>query len=310
MLLHLLIGIIMLKDFAKLQTFIMVIKEKSFSKASAKLGISQPAVTQQIKFIEEYLDTKIVDRKKNGIVLTKEGEDLFRIALRLEKAIHNSEKELLKIINKEFTFVMGSSFSIGNYVLPNYLGEIKQRIGNEVFMNVGVSLEMIEQLKDKKIDVALIESPIFHEGIIYREWVEDELVVFSNQPLKKNLAADDLFGFDWICRDEESHTRRLTAEVFEEMGVQCSAFNVIGVLSSPTAIKESITHADRNTARPLVSIMSKHALKSEIENGTLYESRLKNHKITRNFYIAYLKERKHDAFVDNVVNFLLSFNKV
>ncbi len=310
MLLHLLIGIIMLKDFAKLQTFIMVIKEKSFSKASAKLGISQPAVTQQIKFIEEYLDTKIVDRKKNGIVLTKEGEDLFRIALRLEKAIHNSEKELLKIINKEFTFVMGSSFSIGNYVLPNYLSEIKQRIGNEVFMNVGVSLEMIEQLKDKKIDVALIESPIFHEGIIYREWVEDELVVFSNQPLKKNLAADDLFGFDWICRDEESHTRRLTAEVFEEMGVQCSAFNVIGVLSSPTAIKESITHADRNTARPLVSIMSKHALKSEIENGTLYESRLKNHKITRNFYIAYLKERKHDAFVDNVVNFLLSFNKV
>ncbi len=310
MLLHLLIGIIMLKDFAKLQTFIMVIKEKSFSKASAKLGISQPAVTQQIKFIEEYLDTKIVDRKKNGIVLTKEGEDLYRIALRLEKAIHNSEKELLKIINKEFTFVMGSSFSIGNYVLPNYLGEIKQRIGNEVFMNVGVSLEMIEQLKDKKIDVALIESPIFHEGIIYREWVEDELVVFSNQPLKKNLAADDLFGFDWICRDEESHTRRLTAEVFEEMGVQCSAFNVIGVLSSPTAIKESITHADRNTARPLVSIMSKHALKSEIENGTLYESRLKNHKITRNFFIAYLKERKHDAFVDNVVNFLLSFNKV
>ena len=54
-----------------------VIKEKSFSKASAKLGISQPAVTQQIKFIEEYLDTKIVERKKNGIKLTKEGEDLY-----------------------------------------------------------------------------------------------------------------------------------------------------------------------------------------------------------------------------------------
>jgi len=80
----------MLKDFAKLQTFLMVIKEKSFSKASAKLGISQPAVTQQIKFIEDYLDTKIVDRKKNGILLTKEGEDLYRIAQRLEKAIANS----------------------------------------------------------------------------------------------------------------------------------------------------------------------------------------------------------------------------
>ena len=300
----------MLKDFAKLQTFLMVIKEKSFSKASAKLGISQPAVTQQIKFIEDYLDTKIVDRKKNGIILTKEGEDLYRIAQRLEKAIHSSEKDLLKIINKEFTFVMGSSFSIGNYVLPNYLGDIKKRIDNEVFMNVDISSKIIEQLEDKKIDVALIESPIFKDGIIYREWVEDELVVFSNQPLKKHLTADDLLDCDWICRNEESHTRKLTSEVFDEMDVRCNIFNVIGVLASSTAIKESIIHADKDAERPLVSIMSRHVIQSELNNGTLYEARLKNHKISRHFYIAYLKDRKHDAFVDNVVNFLLSLNKI
>ena len=300
----------MLKDFAKLQTFLMVIKEKSFSKASAKLGISQPAVTQQIKFIEDYLDTKIVERKKNGIILTKEGEDLYRIATRLEKAIQNSEKELLKIINKEFTFVMGSSFAIGNYVLPNYLGEIKKRIDNEVFMNVDVSTNIIDQLEDKKIDVALIESPVFKDGIIYREWVEDELVVFANQPIKKHLAADDLLEFDWVCRNEDSHTRKLTSEAFDEIGVQCNSFNVIGVLASPTAIKEAILHADKNAERPLVSIMSRHVIKGELDNGTLFEARLKNHKITRNFYIAYLKDRKHDAFVDNVVNYLLTLNRV
>ena len=300
----------MLKDFAKLQTFLMVIKEKSFSKASAKLGISQPAVTQQIKFIEDYLDTKIVERKKNGILLTKEGEDLFRIATKLERAIHNSEKELIKIINKEFTFVMGSSFAIGNYVLPNYLGEIKKRIDNEVYMQVGLSAEIIDQLEDKKIDVALIESPIFRDGIIYREWVEDELVVFSNQPIQKHLRAEDLYDFDWICRDENSHTRKLTSEVFEEMGVQCNSFNVIGVLASPTAIKESILHADKNAARPLVSIMSRHVIQSEINNGSLFEARLKNYKIERKFYIAYTKDKKHDAFVDNVVSYLLSLHKV
>ena len=305
-----LIGIIMLRDFAKLQTFLMVIKEKSFSKASAKLGISQPAVTQQIKFIEDYLDTKIVERKKNGIVLTKEGEDLYRIAMRLEKAIQNSEKELLKIINKEFTFVMGASFAIGNYILPNYLGEIKKRIDNEVFMNVDLSCNVIEQLEDKKIDVALIESPVFKDGIIYREWVEDELVVFANQPIKKYLTADDLLEFDWICRNEDSHTRRLTSEVFEEMGVQCNNFNVLGVLGSPTAIKETIMNADKNAERPIVSIMSRHVVKHDIEKGTLYEGRLKGHKITRQLYIAYSKERKHDAFVDNVVNYLLALHRV
>ena len=54
----------MLNDFAKLETFLTVVREVFFSKASAKLGISQPAVTQQMKFIEDYLDVQIVDKKK------------------------------------------------------------------------------------------------------------------------------------------------------------------------------------------------------------------------------------------------------
>jgi len=300
----------MLKDFAKLNTFLTVIKEKSFSKASAKLGISQPAVTQQIKFIEEYLDTKIVERKKNGIKLTKEGEDLYRIAIRLDKAISSSEKELLKIINKEFTFILGASFAIGNYVIPPFIGKIKDKIDNEVYLRVGLSEDIIEQLEDKKIDIALIESPIFRDGIIYREWIEDELVIFSNQPLPKYLKREDMYKFDWICRDESSHTRKLTSEVFEEIGVECSSFNVIGVVGSPTAIKESILHADPNAPRPVVSVMSRNVIGEEIASGRLYEARIKNFNIKRKFYVAYSKERKHDAFIDNVVNFLLEIRSI
>ena len=52
--------------------------------------------------------------------------------------------------------------------------------------------------------------------------------------------------------------------------------------------------------------MSRHVIKSELENGTLFEARLKNHKISRNFYIAYLKERKHDAFIETVLNYLMT----
>ncbi len=296
----------MLKDFAKLQTFLTVVKEKSFSKASAKLGISQPAVTQQIKFIEDYLDTKIVERKKNGIKLTKEGEDLYRIANKLDKAISSSEKELLKIINKEFTFVMGASYSIGNYVLPNYLSNIKDKINNEVYIRVALSADIIDQLEDKKIDVALIESPVFRDGIIYREWAEDELVLFSNQPIPKQVKKEDLYKFDWICRDENSHTRKLTAEAFEELGVDCSSFNVLGVVASSTAIKETLMHTPRDSERPVVSIISRHVIADEIESGRLFEGRIRNYKISRKLYIASSKERKHDAFIDNVVNYLLT----
>lgn len=295
----------MLKDFAKLLTFLTVVKEKSFSKASAKLGISQPAVTQQIKFIEDYLDTRVVERKKNGIKLTKEGEDLYRIAVKLEKAILASEKDLLKIINKEFTFVVGASYAIGNYVLPTYLAALKEKISNEVHIHVAFSQDIITQLADKKIDIALIESPFIQEGIIYREWEEDELVIFSNQPIPRQLRKEDMYKFDWICRDEASHTRKLTAEVFEEIGVECSGFNVIGVVASSTAIKETVLRSPKNAERPVVSVMSRHVIQEEIEEGRLFEARIKNFKIKRKFYIAYTKERKHDAFIDNVVTYLL-----
>ncbi len=295
----------MLKDFAKLRTFLTVVKEKSFSKASAKLGISQPAVTQQIKFIEEYLDTQIVERKKNGIKLTKEGEDLYRIAVKLEKAINNSQKELLKIINKEFTFVLGASYAIGNYVIPAYLGAIKEKIHNEVYMHVGLSSEIIDELEDKKIDVALIESPVFRDGIIYREWMQDELVLFSNQPLPKFLKKEDFFEFDWICRDENSHTRKLVSEAFDELEIDCSSFNIIGVVQSPTAVKETILRSPKN-GRPVVSVISRHVIEDEIAEGKLYEARMRGFHVYRKFYIAYNKERKHDAFVTNVVEFLLT----
>ena len=295
----------MLKDFAKLHTFLTVVKEKSFSKASAKLGISQPAVTQQIKFIEDYLDTKVVERKKNGIKLTKEGEDLHRIAVRLEKAINSSEKELLKIINKEFTFIIGASNSIGNYILPKHLSKIKELINNEVYTGIDLSKVIIDQLEDKQIDMALIESPVMREGLIYREWLEDELVLFSNQPLPKNMKVEDFYECDWICRDEHSHTRKLTAEVFEELDADCSTFNIIGVVASPTAIKESVLRAPKS-GRPVVSVVSRHVIADEVSEGKLFEARIKNYKIHRKLFIVYSKERKHDAFVDNVVHFLSS----
>ena len=72
------------------------------------------------------MECKNVDRRKNGVRLTKEGEELYRVALKLDKYISQAEKELLRIINKQLTFIIGASFTIGNYILPDFLGEIKK----------------------------------------------------------------------------------------------------------------------------------------------------------------------------------------
>ncbi|HIP55765.1 MAG TPA: LysR family transcriptional regulator [Arcobacter sp.] len=296
----------MLSDFTKLNTFLTVIREKSFSKASAKLGISQPAVTQQMRYIEDYLDTKVLDRKKNGIGLTKEGEQLFIITQKLYKALTTAEQQLLGIINKDITFIFSTSKVIGDYILPTVLNDIKAKIDNEVSVNVGLSEDAITSLLDKKSDMALIESPVFEDGIIYREWIQDEIVIFSNQALPKKVKNENLTSYKWVCRDPNSHTRKLFKEYLEMSEFDdCDTFNVITESSSLTAIMQTVLHAPKDDI-PTVSIASYKAIEEYVHDGKLFITRLPKHTMKRTLYIAYLKERKHDAFIDTVLNYLIT----
>jgi len=297
----------MLKDFVKLETFLTVARERSFSKASAKLGISQPAVTQQIKFIEKYLACKIIERKKNGIKLTNEGDELYKIAMRLEKEINSSEKDILKIINKEITFRLGASDTIGTYIIPGQcLNTIGKAINNDIKLSISDSVNIIQALKDRKLDVGLIESPVIDNDLIYREWLEDELVVVSNVQVPKLLNTEDLYEFSWVCRDEASHTRRVVSEVFDELGVSCKDFDVLSEVSNTAAVLQTIKKANKDTDKPVVSIFSRHAVADEVEKGELFESRLRGYTMTRKFFIVYSKENKHNAYVDNVVDYILA----
>jgi len=297
----------MLKDFVKMETFLTVARERSFSKASAKLGISQPAVTQQIKYIENYLEAKIIDRKKNGIKLTPEGEELYKVVTQLEKAILVLEKDVLKIIKKEMTFRLAASYTIGSYVIPGEcLNTISESIGNDVVLNIDATDKIIRGLKERKFDVGLIESPIFDDDLIYREWFDDELVIFSNTQLSKTINTEELYEFKWICREEGSHTRKLITEVFEELGVSCKSFNVLSEVSNTTAALQSVKRAKIEDKQPTVSVISKHAIAEEVSRGELFESRIYGFPMTRKFYIVYSKENKNNVFIDNVVNYIIS----
>ncbi len=297
----------MLKDFTKLETFLTVVRERSFSKASAKLGISQPAVTQQIKFLETYLDTKIIERKKNGIRLTPAGEELYKIAVRLEKCIHDADADILRIINKKITFRLGTSFTIGNYVLPGEcLNTLSQVINNDVKLIIEVSRKIAEMVKNHEIDLGVIEAPVADDELIVREWREDELVVFSNVPLPKILRPEDLYEFKWVCREEGSQTRKVVSEAFEELGVSCRDFNVLSEVSNTTAVLQTIKRAKKDPEHPTVSIISHHAIAEEVQNGVFYEARLQGYTMKRKFYIVYHKDNKHNAYINNTVDFILS----
>lgn len=297
----------MLKDFVKIETFLTVVRERSFSKASARLGISQPAVTQKIKFIENYLDSKIIERKKNGIRLTSSGEELYKVAVRLEKCINTAEGSMLDIIGKKITFRLGASFTIGSYVVPGAcLNTLSEVIHNDINLFVGMSKDIVNRLKSKNLDLGLVETQVVDDDLVTREWKEDELVIFSNVRIPQILKPEDLYEFRWVCREESSNTRRIMADVFADIGVQCKSFDVLSEVSDTTAVLQTVMRAKKDSQKPVVSVISKYAIADKVQDGSLYEARFQGYKMNRHFYIVYHKDNKHNAYLNNTVDHILS----
>ncbi len=185
------------------------------------------------------------------------------------------------------------------------MNNLKENINNDVSINVSVSHKAIEDLLDKKIDMALVENYIPDENIIYREWMEDEIVIFSNQPLPPKAKAKDLLSYKWVCRNPDSHTRLIFKESLDKANYpDCDTFNVTSEVTSATTIVQTVLHSNKDE-EPTVSVVSRKAIESLLKADALYESRVGNQKMVRKLYIAYRKDRKHDAFIENVVDYLL-----
>ena len=296
----------MIKDFSKLKAFLTVTREKSFSKASVKLKISQPAVTQKIKSIEKYLGSSIFERKKSGLVLTPVGEDFYRVAESVEKEIIASEKNILNIMNKKMTFKLGASYTIGTCVVPgDCLNSMGNVINNSVVLSIADNDKIVEKLKEKKLDVGLMDSPVTDENIIYKEWIEDEFVLVSNVPIPKIVQHEDLYAYDWVFREESSPVKKALTEVLDNLGISCNNLNVLNEVCNSTVVLQTIKKSRKVKKKPVVSMISKYAIADEVARKQLFEARLSGHKMTRTFYIAYLKENKHDDYVNNAVDYIL-----
>ncbi|MGE4294180.1 MAG: LysR substrate-binding domain-containing protein [Campylobacterales bacterium] len=288
-----------------MNTFLTVARERSFSKASAKIGISQPAVTQQIKCIEDYLQCKVIERRKNGVVLTKEGEALYKIVGRLEKSLEEGERELLKIVRKEIPLVLAACPVAGNYLLPCCINDLKRSMEGDVSVAVERTSQMASLLKSRQADVAVYSPSSFEEEIVYKEWIDDEIVMFSNQPLPPVVGPEEMARYQWIGRDENSQTRKIAQSALKGAGLDCERlFDMRSVFNDATAIKQAVLKSPKDPEAPMASIISRFAILDEVGAGLLHQARIKGCSINRKLYLAYLKERKGEAAVNRAVKFL------
>ena len=286
------------KYLDKIYTFLVINRELSFSKASKVLGISQPAVTQQIRILEKYLGVTLFERKKNGVILTKNGQNFLKIAKEFDEFLDVFEKKIEKFKNLDMPFIIGASPTLGSYNLPECIKYYKNLINKEMNLVIKSNDALLEDIKNSVIDLGFVTKKI-DNGIEYVDWMDDELVVFSNKPLPRSIELEDLKNYKIICRESNSSTREFIKQVFEKKGFNCDDLNVVSVVHNSTALKFTV----KNSTEQVVSIISKMVIKDELKEEKLFWAKIKDVSLKRKAYMAYKTKTKE---IEAIVNFINS----
>jgi LysR family transcriptional regulator, transcriptional activator of the cysJI operon len=291
----------------RLETFITVAQIKSYTKASEILNITQPAVSQHIKFLEDYYGVIFIKKSGKTIKLTEEGKILYKYAVELDIIYKSIDAEFRNKDNINKTYYVGASMTIGGYILPCILAEYRSHHKNiDILLQVNNTEEIIEKLLNRKIDLALIEGNFHKERFKYTKYKDDELVLAVSYlhgfAKCKSVTIEEVLEGNLILREKGSGTREIFENKLLEMGYELKELKPYMELGSITAIK-SLVEANLG-----YSVISKETVKKEVESGKIKIIPIRGLKIFREFNFVYLKD-SDEKFVKDFINFcLLSFD--
>ena len=203
------------------------------------------------------------------------------------------------------SFRLGTSPTIGAHILPgDPLLNIAERLNSKIKLTVATCDKIIDGVKKKELDLGLIESPIFDDALVYKEWMEDELVVCSIIPLKDSLGEEELSHCKLLCRNIHSPTRIFITDFFKKLGLSYETFDSLFEIDNATSAIQGIKWSKPNSERPTVAIVSQLAIEDELDKEVLYQSRIENKPMRRKFYLIYDKKVRDNSYVEDIIRYL------
>jgi DNA-binding transcriptional LysR family regulator len=274
----------------RLQVFHTVARLLSFTKAAETLHMTQPAVTFQIRQLEEYFNTRLFDRTHNKISLTEAGQRVYEYTdkiISLYSEMENRVREMTGDVSG--IVIIGASTTIAEYVLPSLLGEFKDKHPNiNLRLKVSNSEGIVHMVEDNSVDVGIVESPIANKNLAVEVCWYDKLVFIClpNHPLAKraSIKADDLLGQPFVCREEGSGTREYIQEYLAKHNMTPHDLNFSLEVGNPEAVKSAVE------AGFGVSIVSQATVVKELKLGTLVALPL-DPPLERPFSIVYQRQK-------------------
>ena len=197
----------------------------SFTKAAEVLFMTQPAVTFQIKQLEEHFNTRLFDRGHGRISLTPAGEVVLDYAERILGLSREMDVRLAEMTGEiGGSLLVGASTTIAEFMLPRILGEFKSNYPNVRPRLIVANSETIEtRVAEHTLDIGFIESPSHQPNLQTEVCCDDELLVICSPkfPLArlKELTPQNLLDHPFVSREPGSGTREFTEVYLHKHGV-------------------------------------------------------------------------------------------
>lgn len=286
----------------RLQVFHAVAKHLSFTRAADALFMTQPAVTFQIKQLEEQYGTRLFERRHGSILLTPAGEVVLSYAEKILALSDEMDTRLSEMTGEmRGPLLVGASTTIAEFMLPRVLGEFNALYPQVRARLIVANSESIEgRVAELTLDVGMIEMPAKLSGLTSQICCEDELQVICmpDYPLAEfaKLCPNDLVDYEFISREPGSGTKEITESYFRQHGIAPERLKTQMELGSPEALKGVVSTGLG------FAIVSRAVVAKENRLGELLSIPL-DPPLKRNLYLVHPKDRFQSKLVATFVDF-------
>lgn len=280
------------------ETFLMLCSCNSFTKAAELLHITQPAVSQHIKYLEEFYGCKLFDTANRNITLTHQGELLKEFVMTVSSDFKHFKDNILSHTTDTVEFSFGATKSIGEYVMPDILSRLLiNHPEMKLHMSVSNTHVLLEQLSSGVLDFIIVEG-MFDKSLYDSTLFSLERFVpvcsSSSAFASGEVGFQDLLSSRLILREQGSGTREIFENILQKNNYSLHAFDKVIEIGNMAAIKKLVSSGQGITA------LFEVAVKKELEEGSLAVIDIPGFSEYREFNFVMLK---NSFFRDKYLNF-------
>lgn len=270
-------------DLRQLLTLRTVVDKGSFSHAAEELGISQPAVSFQIRALEERIGQRLLDRSGRRVTLTDAGRVVDSHARRLLAL----EEEMLRDVaglsdHLSGPLVLGSSTGPGELLLPHLLGGFKRENPEvEVSLVVQDTQTVCDRVLDDEIELGVVGAARPHRGLVFEPFVRDELVVICPPghalATRKRITLADLAAQPLILQQRGSGVRAVLESAFRAAGIRMRDLEITLELGLQQSVRVAVLDGLG------ITVISRLAVERDLAEGRLVAVEVKGAVLARDF---------------------------